>query len=57
MGGVIFQWNGARSIKHQRAKALDVASKIRMKERGGTSKIVQIEVRITSEHGPWTQSV
>src|SRR5699024_7253930 len=33
-----------RSIKHQRAKALDVASKIRMKERGGNATIVQLEV-------------
>eukprot|EP01125_Pyxidicula_operculata_P010594 TRINITY_DN3488_c0_g1_i2.p1 TRINITY_DN3488_c0_g1~~TRINITY_DN3488_c0_g1_i2.p1 ORF type:complete len:1469 (-),score=359.82 TRINITY_DN3488_c0_g1_i2:333-4739(-) len=42
-GATIFQWNGAKSSKFQRSKALDIATRLRMKERGGNAKIIQLE--------------
>ena len=38
-GKALYQWNGAGSARVTRAKAIDLANKIRMKERGGLSQV------------------
>lgn len=42
LGSVIYEWYGAKSNRFQRNKALDIVSRIRMKERGGNAKIVRL---------------
>jgi len=39
-GGTMYQWNGAKAPRVAKAKAADVLSKIRQKERGGTVQAV-----------------
>eukprot|EP01127_Copromyxa_protea_P017777 TRINITY_DN5465_c0_g1_i1.p1 TRINITY_DN5465_c0_g1~~TRINITY_DN5465_c0_g1_i1.p1 ORF type:complete len:878 (+),score=230.53 TRINITY_DN5465_c0_g1_i1:150-2636(+) len=42
LGSVIYEWYGAKSNRFQRNKALDIVSRIRMKERGGNAKIIRL---------------
>ncbi|EFA79075.1 villin [Heterostelium album PN500] len=42
-GPRIFVWAGAKSSRVNRAKALDLANRIRQKERGGKSTLVQLD--------------
>lgn len=42
-GNVIYQWNGVKANRIQRAKAMDVCNTIKFKERGGDAKIVVID--------------
>jgi hypothetical protein len=42
LGSIIYEWYGAKSNRFQRNKALDLVSRIRMKERGGNAKIVRL---------------
>jgi hypothetical protein len=38
-GKVIFQWNGKDATKFEKARGLDIASNLRVKERGGNAKV------------------
>ncbi|EGG17594.1 villin [Cavenderia fasciculata] len=42
-GPRIFVWAGAKSSRVNRAKALDLANRIRQKERGGKSTLIQLD--------------
>eukprot|EP01126_Amoeba_proteus_P049270 TRINITY_DN5750_c0_g1_i2.p1 TRINITY_DN5750_c0_g1~~TRINITY_DN5750_c0_g1_i2.p1 ORF type:complete len:1043 (+),score=243.74 TRINITY_DN5750_c0_g1_i2:209-3337(+) len=42
LGPVIFEWYGSKSNRFQRNKSLDIASRVRMKERGGNAKIIRL---------------
>jgi hypothetical protein len=42
-GSKIYQWNGKYSTRFKKARGLDVASNIRLKERGGNAKIYFLE--------------
>lgn len=42
-GMKIYQWNGNKASRVTKAKAMDVATKIRMKERGGKATLVTID--------------
>jgi len=41
-GTIIYEWYGLKSNRFQRNKSLDIASRIRMKERGGNAKIIRL---------------
>jgi hypothetical protein len=42
-GSKIYQWNGKQATRFKKARGLDVASNIRLKERGGNAKIFFLE--------------